>query len=60
MFGIHRQQGDLKMVVASAGVAMIVSSVDYHSARFNLQCDASYRGHPTNIFYKLANQGTRI
>ena len=26
----------------------------------NLQCDAPYRGHPTNIFYKLANQGTRI
>ena len=25
-----------------------------------LQCDAPYRGHPTNIFYKLANQGTRI
>ena len=20
-----------------------------------LQCDAPYRGHPTNIFYKLAN-----
>ena len=28
----------------------------------NLQCDAPYRGHPTNIFTskKLANQGTRI
>ena len=27
-----------------------------------LQCDAPYRGHPTNIFTskKLANQGTRI
>ena len=27
-----------------------------------LQCDATYRGHPTNIFTskKLANQGTRI
>ena len=21
-----------------------------------LQCDAPYRGHPTNFFYKLANQ----
>ena len=26
----------------------------------HLQCDAPYCGHPTNIFYKLANQGTRI
>ena len=23
----------------------------------NLQCDAPYRGHPTKISYKLANQG---
>ena len=28
--------------------------------KLTLQCDAPYRGHPTNIFYKLANQGTRI
>ena len=26
----------------------------------HLQCDVPYRGHPTNIFYKLANQGTPI
>ena len=28
----------------------------------DLQCDAPYRGHPTNIFTSktLANQGTRI
>ena len=26
----------------------------------HLQCDVLYRGHPTNIFYKLANQGTQI
>ena len=25
-----------------------------------LQCDAPYRGQPTNFFYKLANQDTRI
>ena len=25
-----------------------------------LQCDAPYRGHPKNLFYKLANQDTRI
>ena len=25
-----------------------------------VQCDAPYCGHPTNFFYKLANQDTRI
>ena len=28
--------------------------------RVILQCDMPYHGHPTNFFYKLANQDVRI
>ena len=36
--------------------------LDVEKFKNALQCDAPYRGHPTNIFTskKLANQGTRI
>ena len=40
--------------------SMISISLSWKSWSYILQCDAPYRGHPTNFSYKLANQDTRI
>ena len=53
-----RRTCEIKQSVWSSVDEKLLSVNHYYC----LQCDAPYRGHPTNIFTskKLANQGTRF